>query len=71
MKISCNIIRDILPLYVDNVVSDDTRDMTEEHLAISSLSKHDTSIPAVAKRLAIRANIFLIQNFQFGNKLQK
>ena len=32
-KISCPIIRDILPLYVDDVVSDDTRHMVEEHLA--------------------------------------
>lgn len=32
-KVSCNIIRDILPLYADDVVSDDTRAMVEEHLA--------------------------------------
>ncbi|MBM6802478.1 zf-HC2 domain-containing protein, partial [Mediterraneibacter glycyrrhizinilyticus] len=32
MKISCNIIKDILPLYLDGVVSDDTRQMVEEHL---------------------------------------
>ena len=31
-KISCNIIRDILPLYLDGVVSDDTEKMVEEHL---------------------------------------
>ena len=31
-KISCNIIRDILPLYVDGVVSEDTRAMAAEHL---------------------------------------
>lgn len=31
-KISCNIIKDILPLYLDGVVSDDTRQMVEEHL---------------------------------------
>lgn len=31
-EISCNIIRDILPLYVDGVVSDDTKEMVEEHL---------------------------------------
>lgn len=32
MKISCNIIRDILPLYVEDMVSLETRDMVEEHL---------------------------------------
>lgn len=31
-KISCNIIRDILPLYVDEVVSEDTRTMVTGHL---------------------------------------
>lgn len=32
-KINCNIIRDILPLYVDGVVSEDTSALVEEHLA--------------------------------------
>ena len=32
-KISCDIIKDILPLYVDEVVSADTRNMVSEHLA--------------------------------------
>ncbi|MDP4553472.1 zf-HC2 domain-containing protein [Alkalihalobacillus macyae] len=33
MKISCNMIRDILPLYVENMASQDTRDIVEEHIA--------------------------------------
>ena len=32
MKITCNIIEDILPLYVDGVVSEDSRRLVEEHL---------------------------------------
>ena len=31
-QISCNVIKDILPLYLDDVVSGDTREMVEEHL---------------------------------------
>ncbi len=31
-EINCNIIKDILPLYVDGVVSDDTKEIVEEHL---------------------------------------
>lgn len=31
-EINCNIVRDILPLYVDDVVCDDTKIMIEEHL---------------------------------------
>ncbi len=33
MKISCDIIRDLLPLYYDDVCSSDSRVMVEEHLA--------------------------------------
>lgn len=32
MNITCNIIRDILPLYAEEMVSDDTKNMVEEHL---------------------------------------
>ena len=31
-EVTCNTIRDILPLYVDGVVSDDTRNMVTNHL---------------------------------------
>lgn len=31
-KISCDVMGDLLPLYVDDVVSADTRDLVEEHL---------------------------------------
>lgn len=33
MKIQCEIIRDILPLYAEDMVSQPTREMVEEHLA--------------------------------------
>lgn len=33
MKVSCDIIRDLLPLYAEDMVSDDTKAMVEEHLA--------------------------------------
>ena len=32
MKISCNIIRDLLPLYAEDLASEDTRIMIDEHL---------------------------------------
>ena len=32
MKITCNVIKDLLPLYIDNVCSDDTKILVEEHL---------------------------------------
>lgn len=33
MKNNCNIIRDILPLYIENMISDDTRAFVDEHIA--------------------------------------
>jgi len=33
MKVSCEIIKDLLPLYHDGVCSNDSRTMVEEHLA--------------------------------------
>ncbi|NLY39134.1 MAG: zf-HC2 domain-containing protein [Firmicutes bacterium] len=33
MKLSCDVIKDILPLYVENMVSSDTRRIVEEHIA--------------------------------------
>ncbi|MBE5966115.1 MAG: zf-HC2 domain-containing protein [Lachnospiraceae bacterium] len=32
MKITCNVIKDLLPLYVENIASDDTRILVEEHI---------------------------------------
>lgn len=33
MKIPCNVIRDLLPLYHDDVCSEESKDMVEEHLS--------------------------------------
>jgi predicted anti-sigma-YlaC factor YlaD len=32
MKVSCNIIKDLLPLYHDGVCSDDSRAMIDKHI---------------------------------------
>lgn len=32
MKVSCNVIQDILPLYAENIVSEDSEQIIEEHL---------------------------------------
>ena len=45
-KITCEIIKDILPLYVDDVVSADTRTMVEEHLA--AVSYTHLTLPTIA-----------------------
>lgn len=52
MKISCNIIRDLLPLYAEDLASEDTRAMVDEHLCGCSdctgflnQIKQDTLVP--------------------------
>jgi len=39
MKISCEIIKDLLPLYHDGVCSNDSKTMVEEHLAFCDSCK--------------------------------
>lgn len=33
MKVTCNVIKDLLPLYAEDMVSDDTRRLVDEHIA--------------------------------------
>jgi hypothetical protein len=40
-KISCEIIKDLLPLYYDNVCSDESKTMVEEHLSDCNSCKHE------------------------------
>lgn len=39
MRITCEVIRDLLPLYHDNVCSEDSRRLVDEHLATCSKCK--------------------------------
>lgn len=43
-QISCNVIKDILPLYLDDVVSQDTREMVEEHLESCDACRKEADI---------------------------
>lgn len=43
-KINCNIIKDILPLYADNIVSEDTKKLVEEHLLNCNDCKKELSL---------------------------
>jgi len=52
-EIKCTIIQDVLPLYVDEVVSQDTKEMVDQHLQYCEkcqkdyeLMKHELYIPA-------------------------
>ena len=53
-KITCNVIKDILPLYIDRVVSEDTQKIVEEHLEECSLCRDE--INKLKKTLVIPTN---------------
>lgn len=40
-KIKCSVIQDLLPLYVDGVVSDDTKSLVNEHLLTCEICKNE------------------------------
>lgn len=40
-KIKCSVIQDLLPLYVDEVVSDDTKSLVNEHLLTCEICKNE------------------------------
>lgn len=53
MNISCEIIRDLLPLYHDDVCSSDSKMMVEEHLAYCDSCKAE--LKAMDEVLAVNA----------------
>lgn len=59
-KVSCDIIKDILPLYLDSVVSDDTKEMVEEHLKTCDFCRKEAA--ALKKVVALPVN----QKLQFA-----
>lgn len=74
-KISCNIIKDILPLYVDDVVSDDTKQMVEEHLKCceecrkeASMLKKDIVLPIAVEAQKAEINVLKSLKKQYKNK---
>ena len=56
-KITCNVIKDILPLYIDGVVSEDTQKIVDEHLTECSLCRDEMN--KLKKIIYIFLTIFL------------
>lgn len=64
-KINCDIIKDVLPLYLDGVVSDATKEMVEEHLSScdscrkeAEMLKQDIILPTTKNIQLSEAKIF-------------
>ncbi len=53
-KINCNVIRDLLPLYVDGAVCDDTASIIQEHLQGCSACRREYEL--LAKELTLPAD---------------
>lgn len=70
-KISCNIIRDLLPLYVDEVVSQDTRAMMVEHLeqCAECREKYENMKSTVV--IPVEGDIKLLEHFKNAWKKKK
>ena len=61
MKISCNVIRDLLPLYAEDLASEDTRSLVDEHLCdcedcAKALNSMEKKPPAIVETAAESLN---------------
>ena len=70
-KITCNTIKDMLPLYVDEVVSDDTKNIVSEHLAncVECRKKYDSMKKGVS--IPIEDNAQPLKQFKNAWKRKK
>lgn len=59
-EISCNVIKDILPLYLDDVVSEETREMVEEHLQSCDSCREEAEVLKMNVALPTNSNTKLL-----------
>lgn len=74
-KINCDIIKDVLPLYLDDVVSEATKEMVEEHLRScescrkeAKLLKQDLVLPSTQNIQLSEARVFKNLKSRFRKK---
>lgn len=63
-KISCSIIQDILPLYVDEVVSEETQEMVDEHLKYCAACQQEVEMMKQSLYLPIEKEAPMLQNLK-------
>lgn len=56
-EITCEIIRDILPLYVDEAVSRDTKELVEEHLFTCEACREEAEMMKKTMVLPVHKNV--------------
>lgn len=57
MKVTCDVIKDLLPLYAEGLVSNDTKTLIEEHLSTCSNCKKQLNSIQNSKQIPIDTNI--------------
>ncbi|MBQ8834703.1 MAG: zf-HC2 domain-containing protein [Oscillospiraceae bacterium] len=57
MKVSCDIIRDILPLYAEDMVSNATRDMVDEHLCECDSCTKELGVLKKAEKVPVEVDL--------------
>ena len=74
-NINCDIIRDVLPLYLDDVVSNETKEMVEEHLKNceackreAAIMKQNVTLPANENTRLAEANVLKNLNIKIRRK---
>lgn len=64
MKLTCDIIKDLLPLYVENISSDDTRLLVEEHIASCDSCKKELNKLYSPKEFTHDMNVLPLKKIQ-------
>lgn len=70
-KINCNVIKDILPLYVDDLVSEDTKTLVEAHLRKCESCKEEYRKIANVLQMPIECDVKPIQKLQKKWRIEK
>ncbi len=71
MEISCDIIRDVLPLYAEDLVSTDTRNMVDEHLCKCDPCTKQLAILKKAAQLPIEVETHSLERVSHSIKKQR
>ena len=53
MKVTCDVIQDLLPLYFEHISSDDTRNLVDEHLITCESCKNELNRLSVTNKISI------------------
>ncbi len=70
-RINCNIIKDLLPLYTENVVSDETRILVEEHLSECERCRNELENLRLPIKLVVNTDAGALKGIRKKLRLKK